>query len=84
MSFTFLRLPRILLKRGKGRTSLYEEIRAGLFPHGVWIGPNSKAWPDFEVDQVNAALLAGKSPDEIRQLVRDLEAARKTVLGQRA
>jgi prophage regulatory protein len=36
-------------------------------------------WPANEVAALNAARIAGKSDDEIRQLVRKLEAARKAM-----
>jgi len=35
-------------------------------------------WPAHEVATLNAARIAGKSDVEIRALVKDLEAARKT------
>lgn len=72
-----LRLPVVLVKTGRGRASLYADIKAGLFVRGVAISAQSKAWPDNEVDAINAARIAGKSEDEIRELVRQLEAQRQ-------
>lgn len=73
----FLRLPDVKRRRGhRSDASVYNEIRAGLFTTGVAIGQRSKAWPDYEVDAINAARIAGKTDDEIRELVKVLHAKR--------
>ena len=56
--------------------SQYNAIRAGLFPSGVAIGQRAKGWPDYEVKAIAAARIAGKSDDEIRELVLVLHAKR--------
>ncbi|HZO22358.1 MAG TPA: hypothetical protein VFB37_07610 [Steroidobacteraceae bacterium] len=40
----------------------------------------ASAWPEHEVEAVNAAKLAGKSDAEIRDLVKILTAARRELL----
>jgi prophage regulatory protein len=42
----------------------------------VKIGARAAGWPASEVQALNAARIAGKSDDEIRELVLKLEAAR--------
>lgn len=72
-----LRLPEV--KRAMGHradASIYNAIRAGLFTNGVAIGQRAKGWPDYEVDAINAARVAGKSESEIRELVKTLHAKR--------
>lgn len=76
--YALLRLPEVLRRRGRCRASHYLDIKAGLFPHPVAIGPGAAAWPDYEVNAVNSARVAGKTDEEIRALVASLEAARKT------
>ena len=76
--YVLLRLPEVLRRRGRSRSAHYLDIEAGLFPHPVSIGKGSIAWPDYEVSAVNAARVAGKTEEEIRDLVASLEAARKT------
>ena len=72
-----LRLPDVKRRRGhRADASVYNEIRAGLFTTGVAIGQRAKGWPDYEVDAINAARIAGKSDDEIRELVKALHAKR--------
>jgi len=56
--------------------SQYNSIREGLFTTGVAIGQRSKGWPDYEVKAIAAARIAGKSDDEIRELVLVLHAKR--------
>lgn len=78
MTRTILRIPAVLKRRGKSRSSHYLDIKNGLFVKPVQIGARSVGTPEDEVDTLNAACIAGKSNDEIRALVLKLEAARKT------
>ena len=75
-STIFLRLPRVKLKSGLGRVSIYDGARKGTFPPPLKIGTRASAWLEHEVEAVNAARVAGKSDDEIRELVEKLVAAR--------
>lgn len=72
-----VRLPTVLRKRGRSRSSHYLDIQQGLFTHPVQIGLRAVGWPSSEVAAINAARIAGKSDEEIRELVAKLEAARK-------
>ena len=74
--FSFLRIPVVLKRRGVCRSAHYADIKARLYPKPVPIGLRAVAHPDYEVDALNAATIAGKSPDEIRALVVMLETAR--------
>ena len=78
--FSFLRLPAVLKRRGKSRSAHYADIQAGLFPKPVPIGPRAVAHPDYEVDMLNAAAIAGNTEAEIRALVTKLQAARGAAL----
>jgi len=80
MAITIYRLPTVLRKRGRSRSAHYLDIQQGLFTRRVAVGPRAVGWPDNEVDAINAARIAGKCEDEIRQLVAKLEAARKSAL----
>lgn len=72
-----LRLPEVKRVLGhRADASVYNAIRAGLFTNGVAIGQRAKGWPDYEVDAINAARVAGKSESEIRELVIALHAKR--------
>jgi prophage regulatory protein len=71
-----LRRPAVEAATGKSRSTIYREIAKNLFPKPVQIGGERVAWPANEVAALNQARIAGKSNDEIRQLVVELEAAR--------
>lgn len=69
--------------RGVSVSKYHQEVADGLCTRPVKQGLKISVWPEFEIDEINAARIAGKSDDEIRQLVRALEAARKNlVVGQ--
>ena len=72
-----LRLADVLKRRAKSRSGHYADISAGLFTKPVKIGKRAAATPDNEIDAINAAHIRGASEDEIRDLVRQLHAARK-------
>jgi prophage regulatory protein len=72
-----LRLPDVKRAHGhRSDASVYNAIRDGLFTTGVAIGQRAKAWPDFEVNAIVAARIAGKTDAEIRELVKALHAKR--------
>lgn len=73
---TVLRLPATLAKTGLGRTVLYERVSNGTWPHPFRISANVVGWLESEVDRMNRAAAAGYSPERLRALVRELEAAR--------
>ena len=78
--FSFLRIPTVLKRRGLSRSGHYADIKVGLYPKPVSIGVRAVAHPDYEVDALNAATIAGMSSDEIRALVLKLESARASAL----
>lgn len=72
-----LRPKLVLGEIGKKKSSLYSDIRKGLFTRPVKIGARASAWPENEVAAINAARISGKTDDEIMQLVASLHEARK-------
>ena len=77
MSQIIQRLRAVLHERGRSRSSHYLDIQQGLFTRPVQIGLRAVGWPSSEVAAINAARIAGKTDEEIRELVLKLEAARK-------
>lgn len=71
-----LRRPIVEQATGNSRSTIYRNIQKGLFTHPVEIGGDRVAWPSNEVEAINKARIAGKSDEEIKQLVIELEAAR--------
>lgn len=78
--FTLMRLPAVMAERGRGRASTYADIKAGLLTEPVKCGPGAVAWPAGEIRRLNQARIAGKTEDEIRELVRQLHAERRAAL----
>jgi prophage regulatory protein len=72
-----LRLRSALEARGKSRSAHYLDIQRGLCTKPVRISARAVAWPQQEIEALIAAQIAGKSDDELRTLVKSLEAARK-------
>ena len=76
-----LRMPAVKCRAGhRSDASIYNSIRAGLFTTGVAIGQRAKGWPDYEVDTIIAARIAGKTDDQIRELVKALHAKRNDLI----
>lgn len=80
MSNKILRLPSVQAETGASRSTVYLRVQQGLFTKPVRLGRRAVGWPASEIAALNAALIAGLSDDEIRQLVRDLETARAPVM----
>ncbi len=51
-------------------------VKNGLLTSPVQLGPRSVGWPDYEVDAINAARIAGKTEADIRALVTRLHTQR--------
>lgn len=64
---------------GSSVSKLYYDVSVGLCTRPIKISPKMAVWPDYEIYELNVARIAGKSDDEIRRLVRELEAARKNL-----
>ena len=77
MTNTILRLPAVKAETGISRSTHYLRIAQGLFTKPVSLGPRAVGWPSSEVEALNAARISGKTEEEIRALVVQLEAARK-------
>jgi prophage regulatory protein len=71
-----LRLQPVLDARGKRRSSHYNDVASGLYTRPIKIGLRASGWPETEVAALQDARIAGKSDDEIRALVKQLEAVR--------
>jgi prophage regulatory protein len=72
-----LRLPEVKRVLGhRADASVYNAIRAGLFTTGVAVGQRARGWPDYEAQAIAQARVAGKTEDQIRDLVKVLHAKR--------
>ena len=60
----YIRIRQVCLKRGRGSSSLYEDIAKDLLPPPIKCG-RSSLWIESEIDAVLAAEAAGASHGEI-------------------
>lgn len=74
-----LRLKSMSEATGLSRATIYSRIQAGLLPKPVKHGERISVWPSDEVEAVTKATIAGKSDDDIKALVADLERQRANV-----
>lgn len=76
-----LRLPEVKRVLGhRSDASVYNAIRAGLFPAGVAVGRRARGWPDYEVYAIAEVRIAGLNDDRLREIVADLEFRRATLV----
>ena len=68
-----IRLPEVSRTTGLARSTIYLRIEQGLLPKPVSLGGKAVGWPATEISQINAARIAGKSNEEIKNLVDELE-----------
>lgn len=70
------RRPALLARLGLSESAADREIRDGFLPPPIRLSPdpNRRAvgWPEYEIDEIAAARIAGLGPDESRALVADL------------
>ncbi|WP_394808123.1 helix-turn-helix transcriptional regulator [Nitrosomonas sp.] len=78
MVTTIHRLPVVKSETGLSRSTIYQHITQGLWIKPIRLGARAVGWPAHEVAALNAARIAGKSDEEIRELVLKLIAARKS------
>jgi len=75
-----LRLPEIKTVTGLSRSTIYLYIQKGYLTKPVRLGERSVGWPESEVSALLSARIAGKSGEDIRVLVGELEAMRKDIV----
>lgn len=76
IDYVIKRKPEARVKFGVSNSTFYEWINLGLMVPGVALGTRSVGYPSHELDAIAAARIAGRSEDEIRDLVRNLITAR--------
>jgi prophage regulatory protein len=74
--FAMVRPSGAMLCLGRGRTSLWADIKNGRLMPPVRLGPRAVGWPSHEIDTLVAARLVGCTDDEICGVVRRIVARR--------
>jgi prophage regulatory protein len=79
MNLVLVKLPEVRRRTALQATSVYDKVKNGLFTPPVKLTARSSAWPEHEIDAINAATIAGASDAEVRSLVRKLIASRASL-----
>ena len=79
MSNAIYRLSKVKIETGLPRSTIYLRIQQGLLTKPISLGGRSVGWPATEISQINAARVAGKSNEEIKRLVCELQKQRRRV-----
>jgi len=77
--FRIDRRPEVLDRFGIGNTCLHNRIKQGLMPPPIPLGGRAVGFLRHELDAVLAAMVAGKSQEQIKALVCELVDQRKSV-----
>jgi prophage regulatory protein len=75
------RRPEVLELLQISRSNLYQKIDQGLWPKPIQLGSRAVGFLSNENEQVLAAMISGKTQDEIRELVKTLVEGRKQFKG---
>lgn len=70
------RLPEVQALTGLSRSTIYARIEDGLLVAPVPLGGQAVGFPIAEIVAINQARIAGKTDDQVRALVIELESAR--------
>ncbi|MCH8079894.1 MAG: AlpA family phage regulatory protein [Proteobacteria bacterium] len=79
MSDSLIRIKAVEARLGIKKSMLYDHIKKGLIVGAIRIGDRAVAFLSAEIDAIVAARIAGKSDDEIRDLVKTLMANRQKI-----
>ena len=73
---TLLRFTKVMEVMVMSRSTLYLRVKQGLMPPPIKLGERCTVWPEHEISAINAARIAMKKDDEIRELVTHLQQKR--------
>lgn len=77
MNVSIFRMHKTQSETGYSRSTIYLYISKGLWVKPVKLGARAIGFPANEVSAIISARVAGKSDEQIRELVLKLEASRK-------
>jgi len=76
---SFLKYQKVTEVMAMSRSTLRLRIKQGLVTPPIKISERCIVWPEHEISAINAARVAQKSNDEIRELVTQLQQKRATM-----
>lgn len=75
-----LRKPEVLKRTGISMSSLYNKVTDGTFPPPIPLGERAVGFVSSEVDAFIDYMIAGKSQDDLRELVKNLVEQRQQLV----
>ena len=60
----FLKLPEVINRTGKGRSTIWAAINDGTFPKPIKIGPRAIAFIESEIEAYNQACIDTSRPED--------------------
>lgn len=72
-------MPAVQAQTGVSRSTIYAAIQRGAFVKPIKLGARAVGWPDFEVQTLINARIAGKTDTQIKELVCALELGRQNM-----
>ena len=75
------RKPAVLQRIGLSRSTLHSKIQQGLWCPPISLGARAVGFLEHETDELIAAHINGYSPDQLRELVKNLVAERALPVG---
>lgn len=79
MMITIQRLTQSRKMLGISRSTFYLQISQGLITKPIQIGLRAVGWPSNEIEAIVNARVAGKSIQEIKNIVVELQAQRRSI-----
>ena len=79
MAITLKRRSEVSNLLGKSRSATYADIKSRLLTPPIPTSGRTAAWPDYEIEAIIRARIAGWSDDKIRALVVEQVSARKSI-----
>ena len=79
MNYKIHRMPEVQAQTGVSRSTIYAAIQRGAFVKPIKLGARAVGWPDFEVQALINARIAGKTDTQIKELVCTLELGRQNM-----
>jgi prophage regulatory protein len=74
---SILRKPEVKSAFGmRSDSSVSNAVRDGVLTRPVQLGPRAVGWPDYEINAIGAARIAGRTNEDIRALVLRLHVNR--------
>jgi len=67
----------VISRTGNKRVKHYDDIKKGLMTAPVTRGPRFSRWPEYEVEAIVSARIAGAADPDIKELVATLHGLRR-------